>query len=76
MFVMFLLCSLQCLLNETEIEIKTKLWMEENKDYLEKQKGEFTLFLFYIVCFFKNIESEICEIFRLNLRLRFCVEYL
>lgn len=32
---------LQCLLNETEIEIKTKLWMEENKEYLEKQKGEY-----------------------------------
>lgn len=28
----------KCLLNEEEIEIKTKLWMEENKDYLEKQK--------------------------------------
>lgn len=35
-----MLFSLQCLLNEAEIEIKTKLWMEENKDYLEKQKGE------------------------------------
>ena len=35
--------------------------MEENKEYLEKQKGEFTLFLFYMnVCvfFFKNIESK------------------
>lgn len=31
---------LQCLLNESEIEIKTKLWMEENKEYLQKQKGE------------------------------------
>lgn len=28
----------RCLLNESEIEIKTKLWMEENKDYLQKQK--------------------------------------
>ena len=33
----------QCLLNESEIEIKTKLWMEENKEYLQKQKGEFGL---------------------------------
>ena len=30
---------LQCLLNDEEIQIKTKLWMEENKDYLEKLKG-------------------------------------
>ncbi|KAJ7330777.1 transcription factor TFIIIB subunit brf1 [Desmophyllum pertusum] len=28
----------KCLLNENEIEIKTKLWMEENKEYLQKQK--------------------------------------
>lgn len=28
----------RCLLNESEIEIKTKLWMEENKEYLQKQK--------------------------------------
>lgn len=28
----------KCLLNSEEIEIKTKLWMEENKDYLEKLK--------------------------------------
>lgn len=37
------LFTLQCLLNETEIAIKTKLWMEENKEYLQKQKGEFEL---------------------------------
>ncbi|XP_044185136.1 transcription factor IIIB 90 kDa subunit-like isoform X4 [Acropora millepora] len=28
----------KCLLNDEEIQIKTKLWMEENKDYLEKLK--------------------------------------
>ncbi|XP_068730710.1 transcription factor IIIB 90 kDa subunit-like isoform X1 [Montipora capricornis] len=28
----------RCLLNNEEIEIKTKLWMEENRDYLEKLK--------------------------------------
>ncbi|XP_074630402.1 transcription factor IIIB 90 kDa subunit-like isoform X2 [Acropora palmata] len=28
----------KCLLNDQEIQIKTKLWMEENKDYLEKLK--------------------------------------
>ena len=32
--------TLQCLLNNEEIEIKTKLWMEENRDYLEKLKGQ------------------------------------
>ena len=38
-WIQYSLFALQCLLNEEEIEIKTKLWMEENKDYLEKQKG-------------------------------------
>ena len=37
------LLDFQCLLNSEEIEIKTKLWMEENKDYLEKLKGEFIM---------------------------------
>ena len=41
MFVVYCyLFVLQCLLNDQEIEIKTKLWMEENKDYLQKLKGE------------------------------------
>ena len=31
---------LQCLLNPNEIEVKTRIWMEDNKDYLEKLKGD------------------------------------
>ena len=29
----------QCLLTDKEVEIKTKIWMEENKEYLEMLKG-------------------------------------
>ena len=42
------LLDFQCLLNSEEIEIKTKLWMEENKDYLEKLKGEFIIMFIYV----------------------------
>lgn len=36
---------LQYLLSESEIKIKTALWMAENSDYLKEQKGTFRMHL-------------------------------
>lgn len=34
------LCWLQYILNEKEVEVKTELWIKQNADYLQEQKGE------------------------------------
>lgn len=31
---------LQYILNDREVQVKTKLWMEQNAEYLKEQKGE------------------------------------
>lgn len=45
--------SLQYLLSDKEIKVKTALWMAENSDYLKEQKGtfsEYNMFLCWL-CF-------------------------
>lgn len=33
-------CVLQYILNDTEVEVKTELWMKQNAEYLKEQRGE------------------------------------
>lgn len=42
--------SLQYILNEKEVKIKTELWLLQNADYLKEQKGE----RFKILAFFTD----------------------
>lgn len=34
------LCLLQYILNDTEVQVKTELWMKQNAEYLKEQKGQ------------------------------------
>lgn len=36
----FVLCVLQYILNDQEVEVKTELWMKQNAEYLKEQKGQ------------------------------------
>lgn len=31
---------LQYILNDTEVQVKTELWMKQNAEYLKEQKGQ------------------------------------
>jgi len=33
------MCSVQLILNEQEVKIKTTMWMRQNADYLKEMKG-------------------------------------
>lgn len=33
-------CVLQYILNDTEVQVKTELWMKQNAEYLKEQRGE------------------------------------
>lgn len=33
-------CVLQYILNDTEVQVKTELWMKHNAEYLKEQRGE------------------------------------
>lgn len=37
---------LQYILNDREVQVKTKLWMKQNAEYLKEQKGEEQGFIF------------------------------
>lgn len=42
------LCLLQYILNDTEVQVKTELWMKQNAEYLKEQKGQ-KLFIVTII---------------------------
>lgn len=42
------LCLLQYILNDTEVQVKTELWMKQNAEYLKEQKGQ-KLFIIIII---------------------------
>jgi len=46
--------SLQYLLSDYEVQVKTALWMAENSDYLKEQKGTFNIIIIIIVVLWSN----------------------
>lgn len=47
------LCLLQYILNDTEVQVKTELWMKQNAEYLKEQKGQ-KLFIIIIIIITSN----------------------
>lgn len=40
---------LQYILNDTEVQVKTELWMKQNAEYLKEQKGQTLVIIIIII---------------------------